>query len=175
MAKDSSGNSTAPTASPASVIQSHFQSLVYTTHVQNVGWQSWAKEGVLAGTTGQSLRLEGIKVSLGTSEYSGNIFYKTHIQNIGWQGWKKNGETSGTTGRSLRLEAIQIKLDGKMGQHYDVYYRVHVQNFGWSGWASNGASCGSAGYAYRLEGIQIQLVPKGGDAPGSTEGTFHQK
>jgi hypothetical protein len=42
------------------------------------------------------------------------------------------------------------------------------------GWARNGASAGTAGYAYRLEGIQIRLIPKGCDAPGSTDGAFRQ-
>lgn len=165
----------APAASPASATPEHFQSLKYQTHVQNVGWQDWVTDGDLSGTTGRSLRLEGICISLGASEYFGGITYKTHVQDIGWQGWKSDGDMSGTSGRALRLEAICIKLTGEMAANYDVYYRVHVQNFGWTGWAFNGESCGSAGYGYRLEGIQIQLVPAGGSAPGSTANIFHQR
>ena len=127
----------------------------------------------MAGTSGRGLRLEGIKVKLENSTYTGDIQYRTHIQGIGWENeWKANDEMSGTSGRGLRLEAIQIKLTDEMAEKYDVYYRVHAQGFGWLGWAKNGESAGTAGYGKRLEGIEIQLVKKGGDAPGSTENAF---
>ena len=82
---------------------------------------------------------------------------------------------SGTSGQSKRLEAIQIKLTGQVANEYDVYYRVHCQNFGWLGWAKNGESSGSEGYSRRLEAIQICLVPKGQNAPGSTNNRFYKK
>ena len=136
--------------------------IAYTTHVENIGWQPYVTDGKMAGTSGQSLRLEGIKIKLVNQEYTGDIEYRTHIQNIGWESeFKKNDEMSGTSGRALRLEAIEIKLTGEMEEHYDIYYRVHAQNFGWLGWAKNGEQAGTAGFAYRLEGIEIKLVPKG--------------
>ena len=136
--------------------------ILYTTHVQNIGWQGYVSNGVMAGTAGQSLRLEGIKIKLENSPYSGSVEYRTHIQNIGWEnGWKLNDQISGTSGRSLRLEAIEIRLTGEISNYYDVYYRVHAQNFGWLGWARNGEQSGTAGYSYRLEGIEIKLVKKG--------------
>ncbi len=153
-----------------------FASVNYTTHVQNVGWQSYVKDGAVAGTYGKSLRLEGIKIDLDKEGYSGNILYRTHIQNIGWEtSFKKNDAMSGTSGLSLRLEAIEIKLDGEMAEVYDVYYRVHAQNIGWMGWAKNGAPAGTAGYSYRLEGIQIELVKKGETPPGSTANAYIEK
>ena len=148
----------------------------YQTHVQNVGWQGIKTNGELSGTTGKSLRLEGIKISLANnSSYTGTIQYRTHIQNIGWQDWKSNGAFSGTEGKSLRLEAIQIQLTGEIANYYDIYYRVHAQEFGWLDWAKNGERAGSAGYAYRLEAIEIRLVEKGGNVPGSTSTPYHQK
>jgi uncharacterized protein YjdB len=151
-------------------------SVVYRTHVQNVGWQAWKYNGAVSGTSGQSKRLEGIYIKLANAQYSGGITYRTHIQNIGWEEiWRNAGELSGTTGRSLRLEAIQINLTGEMAEHYDIYYRVHAQNFGWLGWAKNGESAGTAGYSLRLEAIQIELVPKGAAAPGSTDRCYISK
>lgn len=150
-------------------------SVSYSTHVQNIGWQSFVSDGATAGTSGKSLRLEAIKIKLQNQKYTGNIVYSTHVQNIGWQSSVMNGAISGTSGKSLRLEAIRINLTGELAEHYDIYYRVHVQNFGWLGWAKNGASAGSAGYSYRLEGIQIKLVEKGGSAPGSTANPFYEK
>ena len=156
------------------IVDAKDYSVQYTTHVQEEGWQDWVSDGETAGTTGKSLRLEGIKIKVNGSQLSGGVTYSTHIQEEGWQSWKNNGDMSGTTGKSLRLEAIQIKLTGDAANKYDIYYRVHAQEFGWLGWAKNGASAGTQGYSYRLEGIQIKLVKKGGSAPGSTANAFHQ-
>ena len=147
----------------------------YQTHVQKIGWQDPVKNGAMSGTEGRSLRLEGIRISLSDSYYSGDIEYRTHVQTYGWQGWRMNGDMAGTSGESKRLEAIQIRLSGDLAKNFDVWYQTHIQHFGWSGWACNGAQCGSAGYAYRLEGIRIKLVRKGSAAPGSTANAFHQK
>ena len=141
----------------------------YTTHVQDIGWQKYVSNGEMAGTSGKSLRLEGIKIKLENQEYPGNIEYRTHIENIGWEAnFKKNDEMSGTSGKSLRLEAIEIKLTGEISNHYDIYYRVHAQDYGWLGWAKNGEKSGTAGYAKRLEGIEMVLVDKGETPPSRT-------
>lgn len=147
--------------------------VTYQSHVQDIGWQSLASNGGISGTSGQSLRLEGIRVNL--TGISSGVQYKTHVQNIGWMDWVSDGAMSGTSGQSLRLEAICIRLNGLAGDLYDIYYRVHAQEFGWMGWAKNGAQAGTAGYAYRLEAIEIKLVPKGGAAPGSTNNAFSEK
>lgn len=146
----------------------------YQTHVQNIGWQGEKADGEMSGTTGQSLRLEAIKIQL-SSSIDGGIVYKTHVQDYGWQNFVANGQASGTSGQAKRLEAIQMQLTGNAKNQYDLYYRVHAQNFGWLGWAKNGESAGTEGYSYRLEGIQIVLVPKGGNAPGSTSKHYYNK
>ena len=167
----------APTIAPTSATDKPFvekfknnvktDSLVaYQNHVQNVGWQNYAVDGGVAGTSGLGYRLEGMKIFLNNPKYKGDIEYRTHIENIGWENeWKKNDAMSGTSGLGYRLEAMQIRLTGEMANHYDVYYRVHAQNIGWLGWAKNGEESGTAGYGYRLEAMQIVLVDKGGKAP----------
>ena len=151
-------------------------SVNYSTHVQDIGWQGYVKGGSTAGTTGQSKRLEAIRIKLSNNtSYKGTIQYQTHIQDIGWQGWKMNDEMSGTSGQSKRLEAIRIKLTDELAENYDIYYRVHAQSFGWLGWAKNGESAGTAGYSYRLEAIEVKLVEKDGKAPGSTERPYIQR
>lgn len=161
--------------SPGSTAGAFTFPIGYQTHVQNVGWQGLVSNGAMSGTSGQSLRLEGIKINVASLPFGGTVQYRTHVQNIGWEnGWRSSGQMSGTSGRSLRLEAIQIKLTGELSNRYDVWYRTHVQNYGWTGWAKNGASSGSAGKSYRLEGIQIRLVGKNGAAPGSTANSFYQ-
>lgn len=150
----------------------------YQTQIQNLGWEvdgglGLKTNGEASGTSGQSLRLEGIKINPDTQGYDFGITYQTHIQDIGWEadtgrGWKSDGSMSGTEGESKRLEAIQIKLTGPAAGQFDIYYQVHAQNFGWMGWAKNGESAGTAGYAYRLEAIKIMLVPKGQGSPSLT-------
>ena len=166
---------TVPVQQTTTPPQKKIPNVKYRTHVQDIGWQNYVQNGNTAGTTGRSLRLEGINIKLDNNEYGGGISYQTHVQNIGWQNYVQNDQMSGTSGKSLRLEAIRIKLTGEIEKYYDVYYRVHCQNFGWMGWAKNGEDAGSAGYSYRLEGIQIVLVPKGSAAPGSTSNSFIQK
>lgn len=142
----------------------------YSTHVQKKGWTESIYNGESSGTTGSSLRLEGLKIQVSNiKNYSGNIEYRSHVQTYGWEkDWKKNGQVSGTVGQSKRLEAVEIRLTGELSEKYDVYYRVHSQTYGWLGWTKNGKPAGTSGYSKRLEAIQIMLVDKGTGAPGDT-------
>src|SRR5699024_7252218 len=65
--------------------------VIYTTHVQNVGWQSEVQDGTMAGTKGRGLRLEGIKIRLNGDGLKGGVEYSTHVQNIGWQSYVSDG------------------------------------------------------------------------------------
>ena len=160
-------------ASTTITVTENTPSISYSVHVQNLGWQDNVNDGKLAGTTGKSLRLEGIKMNLiGSEAVIDALSYRTHVQDYGWLDWAKNGTVSGTVGEAKRLEAIEINLNGEPAEIYDIFYRVHAQNFGWLDWAKNGASSGTAGYGYRLEAIEIRLVRKGEAAPGPTADPF---
>ncbi|MDR1800812.1 MAG: InlB B-repeat-containing protein [Lachnospiraceae bacterium] len=95
-------------------------------HVQNVGWQEVRNATIttedkllsaftgldqVAGSTGQSLRAEEVRISL-TGDVANyyDVFYRVHVQNIGWTPWAKNGNEAGTDGISYRMEAIEIRL-----------------------------------------------------------------
>lgn len=136
----------------------------YQTHIQNIGWQDWQSEASISGTTGRSLRLEGIKLKVSDHPNLG-IIYQTHIQNIGWQNWVSDGSESGTTGRSLRMEAIRINLTGTEAEKYDVYYQAHVQNRGWMAWVKNGEVAGTESLSYRMEAIRMVILAKGASPP----------
>ena len=143
----------------------------YQTHVQNVGWQGYKRDGALSGTEGESLRLEGIQIQLEDKPkgMSGGIEYQTHVQNTGWEkNWAANNAVSGTQGKSLRLECIRIRLTGDIAKNYHVWYRVHVQNVGWMDWAKDGADSGTSGKGLRLEAIEIRVLPWNAPAPGDT-------
>ena len=53
-------------------------------HVQNIGWMNWVNAGETAGTSHQSLRLEGLRMRL-TGELANHytIMYHVHIQDYG--------------------------------------------------------------------------------------------
>ncbi len=137
----------------------------YRTHIERVGWEPWKKDGAMGGTSGRSLRLEGINIAVASAvegkEIDLGIQYTTHCESYGWLPWAANGDMSGTEGESKRLEAIEIQLTGADAELYDVYYRVHAESYGWLGWASNGRPAGTAGLSKRLEGIQVLVVKKG--------------
>ena len=133
-------------------------SISYNTHIQNIGWEAdFSKSnGQSSGTSGQSLRLEAIKIKLNNAPSGINLKYQVHVENEGWQGWKSNGEMAGTSGKSYRLEAIKIKLEGT--KNYKVQYRTHVQYIGWQDWREDGEIAGTTGQSLRLEAIQIRIV-----------------
>ena len=145
-------------AKPAEV-QAAFATVSYKTHVQSYGWMGTKRDGQASGTTGQSKRIEAIRIV--TTGVSGGIQYKTHVQSIGWEkDWKSNGAISGTYGQSKRVEAIQIKLTGAIANQYDVQYRVHCQRVGWTNWVKNGETAGTTGRGLRMEAIEIKLTAK---------------
>ena len=148
-------------------------SVSYQTHVQNIGWQNFAKNGETAGTTGASLRLEAVKLRVSGDSKLG-VKYRTHVQHLGWQSYVANGTMNGSTGMSLRLEAVEMELTGAHKSLYDIYYRVHVQNYGWLDWAKNGAPAGSEGLSLRMEAMEVVVLPKGTKAPGKTAHPFIQ-
>ena len=141
-------------------------SIRYTTQVQDYGWLRTSENGQMSGTSGESKRLEAIKIQLVHMNYEGSVEYRTHIQDIGWEEeWKSNYDLSGTVHQSKRLESIEIRLTGEVSKHYDIYYRVHAEKYGWMDWASNGSLAGTSGLSKRLEGIEIVLVEKGQNPP----------
>ena len=138
-------------------------SIEYQTHVQTYGWQDWVKDGEQAGTSGESKRLEGIKIRLKNA--SGSVVYATHAQTYGWLDEVADGELAGTTGESKRLESVTIRLTGDIAKTHDVWYRAHVQTYGWQSWVSNGAEAGTTGLSKRVEAIEVRLVKKGDPVP----------
>lgn len=138
--------------------------LGYAAHVQNIGWQAGVADGAVAGTVGQSLRVEALRLSIGGS-VSGGILYRGHVQNVGWQPWVTESTFIGTLGRSHRLEAFEIKLTGDLATKYQLQYRAHVQDIGWQAFQTDGGTAGTVGRALRVEAVSIRLVPRDGSAP----------
>lgn len=145
-------------------------SISYEAHVQNIGWQDAVANGAEAGTDGQALRMEAVKVTLDKGGYNGDIQMEAHVQNIGWQKVMGNGEIMGTHGQALRVEALRLALVGDISRYYDICYQTHVQNIGWQDWRYNGGVAGTTGQALRIEAIRIKLQKKQAVAAEQDEG-----
>ena len=107
--------------------------LYYRTHVQNIGWTDWVKEGEYSGTKGQGLRVEAIEIKLvvsqdlSTSKNSNGIIYQAHVKDYGWLPIAHDGQIAGTTGQARRIEAIRF-VDLPDGLVVDG--TVHCQDIG---------------------------------------------
>jgi uncharacterized protein YjdB len=137
-------------ASASTATPSYAGSVCYRAHVEKIGWQDWACNGQIAGTTGQSLRLEALDIARQDGE---TICANAHVQDIGWQGWRCGTSVSvGTTGQSLRMEALTLSAVDT------VCANAHVQDIGWQGWScGNSVTVGTTGQALRMEAIRIIL------------------
>ena len=146
--------------------------IAINAHVENIGWQNQVSNWEAAGTTGQGLRMEAIKICLtGADAARYDVYYRVQVEKIGWMGWAKNGNAAGTQGYGCRMEAIQIILvdkgaeapssdgaavsDAFRARTNNVSYSVHVQHFGWQEDMKDGDTAGTTGRSLRLEAIQI--------------------
>lgn len=132
-------------------------SLTYQAHVQDIGWQGMVRSGEVAGTTGQSLRMEAIR--FGKTDL--NIEADAHIEDIGWVNYGKVDENTiiGTTGESKRLECLRLKITNKDG-NVCAKFRLHLAEYGWTPYTlCDGISTlGTTGQGIRVEAIQIMEI-----------------
>ena len=141
-------------------------SIAYRAHVQKKGWMDAVKDGLWAGTRGQSLRLEAIKI---TPPEGVELDVTAHIQKIGDVEYKgiKKGQSSGTgsstndpiigtVGESKRLEAITIHVV-KNTTGKKIRYQGHVQKKGDTKVCAEGELCGTTGQSLRMEAIRIWM------------------
>lgn len=145
--------------------------VVYQAHSANRGWSPSVLDGQDAGTTGKSLSLQALNVSLSGVDDDSQIEARAHVANIGWQEWRSAGYV-GTVGQGLAIQALELRLNGSLANQYDIYYRVHSAGYGWLGWAKNGDSAGTTGLNIQIEAVQIKLVAKGGDPGTSSKPAF---
>lgn len=129
-------------------------SIRYRAHVQTYGWMGWVRDGEIAGTYGESKRLEGLKID---PPEGVELEVDAHLQGTGWQTYKitpGNDTLIGTTGESRRMEAIRIRcLKNATGK--SLHYQAHVQVYGWMRPCDEGDMAGTTGISRRLEAIKI--------------------
>jgi len=138
-------------------------SVEYQVHVEGYGWTEWKKNGQVAGTIGESRRVEAIRFRLIGKPENEEIFLhgNAHVENIGWLGFVPENEVCGTTGEARKLEALQMALVGNDSMKYSVQFRVsNAQDVGKLGWAKDGEFAGTEGAGLRAEAIQILITAK---------------
>lgn len=133
----------------------------YMTHLEDLAWGDWSKNGEMSGTTNQSRRLEAIKAHLVLDEdIDLTLKYQAHLQNSGWGAICTEDQICGTVGEWRRLEALKFWLEGEDAYKYNIFYRLHVENLSWMEWAKDGSPVGSAGFSLRGEAIEIKILPR---------------
>jgi len=139
-----------PTFAPAYPVQ--VPQLQVVACVQ--GHQSFTAYGQqLAGTRGQSRRLEAFTI------HGADLEYMAHIANKGDTHWHRNGQQVGHQGGE-RIEGFAVRLVGHAASQFDVKYFGHVEGSGDSPVGSNGAFVGTKGQSKRLEGLAVWLEPR---------------
>jgi hypothetical protein len=131
--------------------------LKYQGHVQDIGWMDWVRNGQLCGTTGQSRRLEALRI-----DYPEEIQeIAVHVAFDGWKYYKKPTKDTiiGTTGESKAIECIRIKALKEDGSPR-FKFRVHLAEFGWTPFTiSDGISTlGTVGQSLQIEAIEIEEI-----------------
>lgn len=132
-------------------------------HIQNYGWtdarpSASVQDAFTVGTTGQSLRLEALRLN-DTTELPFDLV-AGHIQNIGWADSYRDSKgrpVVGTTGRSLRLEAVILEPHWS-NSPFHIECQAHVQNIGWMKPVTDGEVCGTTGLGLRAEAFRIRIV-----------------
>lgn len=124
--------------------------ITYEVHGENYGWSQGLKEdGQEAGTTGQSLRIEAIRIDADIP-----IEYAGHVELIGDIPFVKNGEILGTIGQGKRLESLTIKC-----QSHKIKASAHVEGYGWlDPVEGNEVTIGTKGRALRLEALTLEFI-----------------
>lgn len=127
----------------------------YRAHLQGIGWQTATWNSGVAGTTGESRRLEGLQV---WSNRPGTTVCATaHVQGVGWQAEVCDGALAGTYGQALRMEAVKIRLAAKPAGTLGVRYNAYLEGIGWQGWRQDNAIAGTTGQSRRIEALRVEL------------------
>ena len=128
--------------------------MLYQVHVQDYGWLPVVHDGMVAGTTGQSRRVEAIRF---VDVPEGVMFDAiAHCQNLGdvvAHNVRRGSKfTLGTEGEGLRVEAITLEGDARLR------YQAHVQDVGWTKECKCGELCGTVGQSRRIEAVRIWIA-----------------
>lgn len=131
--------------------------IYYSGHVQYAGWQPTAHDSQIAGTTGQSRRLEALTIGIdNVPNYNLNV--TTFVQNEGWQTYNNVTPSTviGSLGKGQEIRAISMGVSNIPG--YTLQYRAHIAFRGWTDWVGNSQVLGDENGG-KFEAIELRMVP----------------
>ena len=124
---------------------------------EGYNWQEWASDGQVAGTTGQSKRIEAIEIVTEGMPEGYYLQYRVLVQDYGWMRWVNEGETAGTINEWRRIEAIQIRI---VKGESTIKYRTHLADTMWQDWRYNGQMSGTVNQYRRKRSKRSVLAHK---------------
>jgi uncharacterized protein YjdB len=107
-----------------------------TAHVQRKGTLAAVSGGAIAGTTGKSLRMESIRLTVDGASATGGIEYRGHVQRKGWEkAWARDGAMAGIAGRGAPACTVSPTLACKaLGTRPSEKGPNPFSQFRWSSW-----------------------------------------
>ena len=137
--------------------------MAYRAHVSNMGWLDVVHDGQTAGTVGNGLPLECIKIDPPEGVV---LEVHAHISNVGWKTYSgiETGESRtskqdpeiGTTGRAYAIEGLTIRCT-KNTTGKQLRYQAHQAGIGWTSVAGEYEFVGSEGNCRPIEAIRIWM------------------
>lgn len=157
--------------------------VAYAAYVQGTGWQSWAADGLTAGTSGQKLRMEAFSLRLSheTLEEAAQaavekakaalpegVAVSNTVIVSGDASASDGEEGSNAVDAPVAPDVAQVAesmpLASAFAKQHDVVpglpaieYRACVEGHGWQEWRSNGQTAGTTGQSKRIEALEIRL------------------
>jgi serralysin len=143
-------------AAPGFTPNCTYRGITYQAQVASVGWLPLVKSGNIAGTVGQSRRVEAMDIFMQSTPGVG-VCYSAYVQGKAWMTEVCNGAQAGTIGLSLRMEAVKVRLINAPAG-CNVVYQAHVSGLGWQAPVSNNQVAGTTGQSRAIEALKISTT-----------------
>ena len=128
----------------------------YSANSQDIGWLEQVTEPNTAGTTGRSLDLYQIKISLANAVKSAKLSAKVYSDGK-WLTYDKITADTEIGNADKALQIVNFNLSNQAG--YRLQYRVHSADIGWQPWVNQGEDAGISGK--NIQAIDFKLVRDG--------------
>ncbi|PJN80289.1 hypothetical protein CWE04_08965 [Thomasclavelia cocleata] len=127
--------------------------ILYSANSQNIGWLEQVTEPNTAGTTGRSLDLYQIKISLKNVAKSVKLSGKVYSDGK-WLTYNEIITTTEIGNGNKALQIVNFNLSNQAG--YRLQYRVHSADIGWQAWVNQGENAGVSGK--NIQAIDFKLI-----------------
>ena len=133
---------------------------VYGIYVNQIGWSHFFSDNSYCMAPVNQV-ITGVRATVYNQpeDMTGTIGYRVNLSGTGWLDWVEDAGESGNSSGNMPLEALCMRLNGELGENYDILYSV-LQNHQWTDWVKNGEEAGTCGVGLRIDGIRVSIVKK---------------